>query len=99
MQKAVQNTAARLLTIIGISGPTLSNTGPVPEGCLSRIRFTYHKIISVPVIHPAVVLEVGDSQGGPQPDGSVMHYHEPGLMREVPRMRNLYFYYYSLNEN
>jgi len=76
MQKAVQSTATRLLTIIGISGPSLSNTAPVPEGRLSRIHFTYHKIISVPVIHPAVALEAGDSQGGPQPDGTVMRHHE-----------------------
>jgi hypothetical protein len=75
MQKAVQNTATRLLTIIGISGPSLSNTAPVPEGRLSRIHFTYHKIISVPVIHPAVALEAGNSQGEPQPDGTVMRHH------------------------
>jgi hypothetical protein len=75
MQKAVQNTATRLLTIIEISGPSLSNTAPVPEGRLSRIHFTYHKIISVPVIHPAVALEAGDSQGEPQPDGTVMRHH------------------------
>ena len=73
MQKAVHNTATRLLTIIGISGPSLSNTAPVPEDRLSRIHLTYHKIISVPVIHPAVA---GDSQGGRQPDGAVMHHHE-----------------------
>lgn len=76
MQKAVQSTATRLLTIIGISGPSLSNTAPVPEGRLSRIHFTYHKIISVPVIHSAVALEAGDSQGVPQPDGTVMRHHE-----------------------
>jgi len=76
MQKAVQNTATRLLTIIGISGPSLSNTAPIPEGRLSRIHFTYHNIISVPVIHPAVALEAGDFQGGPQPDGTVMRHHE-----------------------
>jgi hypothetical protein len=75
MQKAVQNTATRLLTIIRFSGPPLSNTAPVPEGRLSRIHFTFHKIISVPVTHPAVGLEAGDSQGGPQPDGTVMHHH------------------------
>jgi len=28
------------------------------------------------VIHPAVALEAGDSQGGPQPDGTMMHHHE-----------------------
>jgi len=75
MQKAIQNTATRLLTIIRFSGPPLSNTAPVPEGRLSRIHFTFHKIISVPVTHPAVGLEAGDSQGGPQPDGTVMHHH------------------------
>ena len=76
MQKAVQNTATRLLTIIRFSGPSLSNTSPVPEGRLSRIHFAYHKIITVPVIHPAAALEAGDSQGGPQPDGTVMRHHE-----------------------
>jgi hypothetical protein len=75
MQKAVQNTATCLLTIIGLSGPSLSNTAPVPEGPLSRIYFTYHKIISVPVVHPAAALEAGDSQGEPQPDGTVMRHH------------------------
>jgi len=39
MQKAVQNTATRLLTIIRFSGPSLSNTAPVPGGRLSRIHF------------------------------------------------------------
>ena len=76
VQKAIQNTATRLLTIIGIGGPSLSNTASVPEGRLSHIHFTYRKIISVPVIHPAVALEAGDSQGGPQPNGTVMRHHE-----------------------
>ena len=40
MQKAVQNTATRLLTTIGFSGPSQSNTAPVPEGCLSHSRAT-----------------------------------------------------------
>ena len=76
MQKAVQDTATRLLTIIRFSGPSLSNTTPVPEGRLSRVHFTFHKIISVPVIHPAVASEVGDFQDGPRPDGTVMRHHE-----------------------
>ncbi len=76
MQKAVQNTATRLLTIIGISGPSLSNTVSVSDGRLSRIHFTYHKIIPVPVNHPALALDAGDSQGGPQSDDTVMRYHE-----------------------
>jgi len=76
MQKAVQNTATRLLTIIRFSGPSLSNTAPVPENRPGRIHFTYHRVISVPVIHPAVALEAGDSQGGPQPDNTVMRHHE-----------------------
>ena len=75
MQKAVQKTATRLLTIIGINGPSLSNTAPVPEGGLSRIHFTYHKIISVPVIHPVIALEAGDSRGGSQSDGTLMRHH------------------------
>jgi hypothetical protein len=74
MQQAVQNTATRLLTIIRFSGPSLPNTAPVPEGRLSRIHFTFHKITSVPLIHPAVALEAGDS--GPQFDDTVMRHHE-----------------------
>lgn len=81
MQKAVHNTATRLLTIIGISGPSLSNTVPVPEGRLSRIHFTYHKIISVPVVHSAVA---GDSQGGRQPDSTVIPHHEIHNFQDSP---------------
>ena len=69
MQKAVQNTATRLLTIIGISVPSLSGTTPVPESRLSRIHISYHKVISVPVIDPA-------GQDGLHHDGTVMHHHE-----------------------
>ena len=89
MQKAVHNTATCLLTIIGISGPSLSDTDPVPEGRLSRIHFTYHKIISVPVIHPAVALEAGDSQGdnfhedGP-PEGPFLYRVHRALMSLGP---------------
>jgi hypothetical protein len=38
MQKAVQNTYTRLLTIIGISGPLPSDGKNVPEGRFSRIQ-------------------------------------------------------------
>jgi hypothetical protein len=76
MQQIVQNTATRLLTIIGISGPSLSGTMPVPEGRFGRVHVTYHKFIPLPVIDPALTLETGDSQGGPYPDGTVMHHHE-----------------------
>jgi len=76
MQKAVQNTATRLLTIIGISGNSLSNTASVPGGRLTRFHFSYHKIIPIPAIHPGSVFDAGVPQGGPQSDGTVMRYHE-----------------------
>jgi hypothetical protein len=41
MQKAVQDTAGRLLAIIGISGPSPSGSTPVPEG-FSRIQINHH---------------------------------------------------------
>jgi hypothetical protein len=47
MQKVVQNTATHLLTIIGISDPSLSGSSNVPEGRFGRIQVTYHKIIPV----------------------------------------------------
>jgi hypothetical protein len=75
VQKAVQNTATRLLTIIGISGPSLSGTNSAPEGRLTRIQVTYHKIIPVPVVDNAHVLGAGDPQDGRQPDGTAVHHH------------------------
>src|SRR5713226_9201409 len=61
VQKVVQNTAIHLLMILGISGPALSDTAPVPEGHLSHIHFSYHKVIPVPVIYSAVMLEAAFS--------------------------------------
>jgi hypothetical protein len=75
VQKAVQNTATRLLTIIGISGPSLSGTNGAPEGRLTRIQVTYHKIIPVPVVDNAHVLGAGDPQDGRQLDGTMVHHH------------------------
>jgi hypothetical protein len=72
MQQAVQNTAIRLLTFIGISGPSLSGTTPVSEGRFSGVRVTYHKIFPVPVIDPVFALE----ESRLHPDGTVMHHHE-----------------------
>ena len=63
MQKAVQDTADRLLAIIGISGPSLFNITPVLEG-FSRVQITYHKLIPVPVIDPAFMINTGDPQAG-----------------------------------
>jgi len=78
MQKAVQDTAGRLLAIIGISGPSLSSTTPVPEG-FSRVQITHHKLIPVPVIDPSFVIKAGDSQAGSHPDAPVMHHiHKEG---------------------
>jgi len=75
MQKAVQNTYTRFLTIIGISGPLPSDGKNVPEGRFSRIQVTYHKFIPVPVVANAAALGAGDSQDGAHPDGTMVHQH------------------------
>jgi len=78
MQKAVQDTAGRLLAIIGISGSSLSSTTPVPEG-FSHVQITHHKLIPVPVIDPSFVIKAGDPQAGSHPDVPVMHHiHKEG---------------------
>jgi hypothetical protein len=61
VQKVVQNTTIHLLMILGISGPLLSDTAPVPEGRLTHIHFSYHKVIPALVIHSAVALEAAFS--------------------------------------
>jgi hypothetical protein len=73
MQKAVQDTAGRLLAIIGISGPSPSGSTPVPEG-FSRIQIIHHKLIPVPVIDPAFMIKTGDPHAGSRPDVAVMHH-------------------------
>ena len=75
VQKAVQNTATRLLTIIEIGGPSLAGPDSAPEGRLTRIQVTYHKIIPVPVVDNAHVLGAGDPQEGRQLDGAMVHHH------------------------
>jgi len=67
MQKAVQDTTARLLSIIGISGP-----GPasVPDGGLTRVQITHHKLVPVSVIESAFVIKAGDQN----PDGTMNHH-------------------------
>src|SRR6266581_2308452 len=79
MQKAVQDTAGRLLAImIGISGPSLLSTTPVPEG-LSGVQITHHKLVPVPVIDPSFVIKAGGPQAGSHSDGPVMHHiHKEG---------------------
>ncbi len=78
MQKVVQDTTGRLLAITGISGPSLSSTTPVPDG-FSRVQFTHHKLIPVPVIDPAFVIKAGGPQAGSHSDGPVMHHiHKEG---------------------
>ncbi len=52
MQKAVQDTAGRLLAIIGISGPSLSSTTPVP-------------VIDPPFMIKAVWPQAGSRSDGP----------------------------------
>jgi hypothetical protein len=71
MQKAVQDTASRLLAIIGISGPSLSGITPVPEG-FSRVQIIHHKFI-VPAFDPAFVIKAGDSQASSHPNVADMH--------------------------
>ncbi|KAI0297217.1 hypothetical protein B0F90DRAFT_1741182 [Multifurca ochricompacta] len=71
MQKAVQNTASRILSAIGISGPSLSVTTPVPEGGISRVQITHHKLVPIPMIEPFMVNAGGKP---PHQDVSVMHY-------------------------
>jgi hypothetical protein len=73
MQKAVQDTAGRLLAIIGISGPSPSGSTSVPEG-FSRIQITHHKFIPVAVIDPAFMIKAGDPHAGSHPDVAVMHH-------------------------
>jgi hypothetical protein len=68
MQKAVQNTASRLLAIIGISGPSQSDITPVPEG-FSRVQIIHHKFI----VPAAFVIKAGDSQASSHPNVAVMH--------------------------
>jgi len=75
MQKAAQNTYTRLLTIIGISGPSLSDGKNGPEGRFSRIQVTYHKFVPIPVVANAAALGAGDSQDGRQSDGTLVHHH------------------------
>jgi hypothetical protein len=72
MQKAVQGTASRFLAIIGISGPSLSDTTPVPEG-FSRVQITHHKFIPVPAFDPVFVIKAGDPQAGSHPDIALPH--------------------------
>jgi hypothetical protein len=56
VQKAVQNTATRLLTIIG---PSISGTNSAPKGHLTRIQVMYHKIIPVSVVDNAHHVSLG----------------------------------------
>ncbi|KAH9973952.1 hypothetical protein BJV74DRAFT_863901 [Russula compacta] len=81
MQKAVQDTATRLLTIIGISGPSLSGTTPVPEGGITRVQITHHKLRPVPVIDPFGIKMV-DPQGGPHSDPAMMRHGTHGVHKD-----------------
>lgn len=84
MQKAVQDTAGRLLTIIGISGPSLSSTTPVPAG-FSRVQITHHKLIPVPVIDPAFAIKAGD-----HPSVPVMHHIHKGGPPQGPFLHRVH---------
>ena len=84
MQKAVQDTAGRLLTIIGISGPSLSSTTPVPEG-FSRVQITHHKLIPVPLIDPSFAIKAGD-----HPSVPVMHHIHKGGPPQGPFLHRVH---------
>ncbi|KAI9450304.1 hypothetical protein BJY52DRAFT_1303226 [Lactarius psammicola] len=69
MQKAMQGTASRLLAFIGIGGPSLAVTAPVPEGGVTRIQITTtssapHKFAPVPVAEPFAPMPGGPQAGG-----------------------------------
>ena len=74
MQNVVQKTATRLVTIIGVSCFSLSNTALA--AFISLITRSF-----------AVALEARDSRGGPQPDCTPMchhgvhNFHEKGLFK------------------
>jgi len=74
MQKAVQDTATRLLSFIGLSGPS---SAPIPDGGLTRVQITHHNLIPVPVIEPAFVVK-----GGFYPDGTTTHH---GIHKDCSR--------------
>jgi hypothetical protein len=79
MQKAIQSTASRLLTAIGISGSSLSVTTPVLEGGVTRVHITHHKLIPATAIEPAFMIKAGDSQGGIHPDAAVLRHGPHGV--------------------
>ncbi|KAH9028885.1 hypothetical protein EDB85DRAFT_1969003 [Lactarius pseudohatsudake] len=69
MQKAVQGTASRLLAFIGIGGPSLAVTAPVPEGGVTRIQITTnspasHKFAPLPVVQTFAPVPGGPHAGG-----------------------------------
>jgi hypothetical protein len=89
MQKVVQVTVSRFLTIIGISGPSLSGTTPVPEG-FSRVQITHHKFIPVPAFDPAFVIKVGDPQAGSHSDVAVLHNMHNDSRRRGPFLHRVH---------
>ncbi|KAI9437624.1 hypothetical protein H4582DRAFT_1956463 [Lactarius indigo] len=69
MQKAVQGTVSRLLAFIGIGGPSLAVTAPVPEGGVTRIHITTntpasHKFAPLPVVQTFAPVSGGPHAGG-----------------------------------
>ncbi|KAI9508603.1 hypothetical protein F5148DRAFT_1194629 [Russula earlei] len=80
MQNAVQDTTARLLSIIGIGVPSLA--GPAPASA-------YHKLAPVPVIDSAFVIKVEDHgvhkiPKDRQPQASFLHRVHHALMSLGP---------------
>ena len=74
MQKVVQDTASRLLSAIGIGGPSMSVATPVPESSSTRLYITHHQFIPAPAIEPGFAIKAVDSQGRIHPDVVVMHH-------------------------
>ncbi|KAH9969324.1 hypothetical protein BGW80DRAFT_1335597 [Lactifluus volemus] len=79
MQKAIQSTASRLLSAIGISGSSLSVTTPILDGSVTRVHITHHKLIQASAIEPTLMIKAGNSQGGIHPDAVVMRHGPHGI--------------------
>jgi len=89
MQKAVQDTATRFLTIIGIhiGGPPPSSTTPIPEGGVTRIQITHHKLVPAPDGAPPFMIKAGGPQGGPP----LMHHKvQKGCHSRAPFLQRVH---------
>ncbi|KAI0284520.1 hypothetical protein BC826DRAFT_1055813 [Russula brevipes] len=84
MQKAVQDTATRFLTIIGIhiSGPRRGVT---------RIQITHHKLVPAPDGAPPFMIKAGGPEGGPRPGMALMHHKvQKGCHSRAPFLQRVH---------